>query len=108
MLLLERRNINKKNQVRFLGSDILDHHVPSSFCPEDTGSMIKCCHVGERVQLEFVSGLSELQRLWRNIKQWNRRDWESISCSVTGFLCHSVVSLLGPCFQKSSIRYLAN
>lgn len=43
-----------------MGSDILDHHVPSSFSPEETGFMVKCCHVGERVQSEFVSGLSEL------------------------------------------------
>lgn len=43
-----------------MGSDILDHHVPSSFSPEETGSMVKCCHVGERVQSEFVSGLSKL------------------------------------------------
>lgn len=91
-----------------MGSGILDHHVPSSFHPEEVDSMVKYCHVGERVQSEFVSGLSELQMLWRNSKQWNRRAWKSISGSVTDFMCHFIGNLLGPGFQKSSIRYLAN
>lgn len=60
------------------------------------------------VQSEFVSGLSELQMLWRNSKQWNGRDWKSISGSVADFLCCSVGNLLGPGFQKSLSRYLAN
>lgn len=107
MLLLERININKSSGP-ILGSDILDHYVSSSFCPKETGSTVKCCHVRESVQLEFVSGLSELQMFWRKSHQWKRGDCKSISGSVTDFFCHSMGKLLGPGFQKSSSRYLAS
>lgn len=102
MLLFE---IKKSGAI--LGSDILDHHVPSSFCPEETGSMVKYCHVRERALLEFVSGLSDLKMLWRNSKEWIEK-----TGNLFQILLHisSVAKCkhLGPVFLKSSIRYLTN